>query len=205
MGSVFGSIPVAQPAFEVLAQTAHYQVRRYSALIVAETQMKGDTKQANNEAFLRLARYIGVFGVPENQGPSQAPEKIAMTAPVTNSASAIPMTAPVINDTIGESMAFVLPADLTLETAPKPTNPLVHLREQPGQDVAVFTYTWTTNTEDALHRVPGFVEQLLPEHRAHVKIGPDGSVAWTLNRYNPPFTLPFLKTNEVWITLNRFS
>jgi hypothetical protein len=59
-----------------------------------------------------------------------APEAIAMTAPVVRGQA-----------TGMETMAFLLPAQFTMETAPTPTDPRVKLSERPPQTVAVYGFT----------------------------------------------------------------
>jgi len=210
MGSVLGRITEETPKHTVIAdlyKTHQYIVRKYSAIVVAETSMSAD---GQDNGFRRLARYIGVFGNPENQKVQEQQsggEKISMTAPVmtmaesdTSGGEKISMTAPVTTNT-DNVMAFTLPSKYTLATAPKPTDSSVRLREIPAFTAAVFPYSWNTNPEDAKRKLPSFLDLLTEEHRARVVKEADGSPKWTLNRYNPPWTLPWNKLNEVWIWL----
>mmetsp|Transcript_26982 Transcript_26982/g.76030 ORF Transcript_26982/g.76030 Transcript_26982/m.76030 type:complete len:144 (+) Transcript_26982:758-1189(+) len=68
----------------------------------------------------------------------QRPVQVAMTAPVVMSGD---------EKGGGEGptiMQFLLPSSFTMETAPKPTDPLVRLREIPERTVAVHTFSgWT--------------------------------------------------------------
>ena len=90
--------------------------------------------------FRILARYIGVFGNPENKDTN----KIAMTAPVLStktSSSKIAMTAPVLR-TSANDMRFVLPKKFkTKEDAPQPTDTRVELIDVPERMVAVKTFS----------------------------------------------------------------
>ena len=88
--------------------------------------------------FRILARYIGVFGNPENKDTN----KIAMTAPVLSktSSSKIAMTAPVLSS--ANDMRFVLPKKFkTKEDAPQPTDTRVELIDVPERMVAVKTFS----------------------------------------------------------------
>ena len=90
-----------------------------------------------NDMFRILARYIGVFGNPENKDTN----KIAMTAPVLSktSSSKIAMTAPVLSN---NDMSFVLPKKFkTKEDAPQPTDTRVELIDVPERMVAVKTFS----------------------------------------------------------------
>ena len=90
--------------------------------------------------FRILARYIGVFGNPENKDTN----KIAMTAPVLStktSSSKIAMTAPVLSSSAND-MRFVLPKKFkTKEDAPQPTDTRVELIDVPERMVAVKTFS----------------------------------------------------------------
>merc|ERR1719424_2615122 len=122
MGIVFGSIDVEQASYTVEA-TIHQpplgtiEVRKYHSALAAQVD---SGTSSEDQAFKNLARYIGVFGTPQNQGAGTAPETVAMTALVVTTAQPVAMTAPVVNS--HETMQFILPAGLTLDTAPKPTN-----------------------------------------------------------------------------------
>lgn len=61
MGIVFGVSGAEEPKYDVLKHIP-YEIRIYKACFVAET-----TANDMNEAFQKLARYIGVFGDPENR------------------------------------------------------------------------------------------------------------------------------------------
>mmetsp|Transcript_25374 Transcript_25374/g.55463 ORF Transcript_25374/g.55463 Transcript_25374/m.55463 type:complete len:229 (+) Transcript_25374:88-774(+) len=147
MGTVFGVISVEMQAYDALQQlSSQAQLRRYKPCVAVETvceQMHGDS---SSEAFRRLAKYIGVFGTPENGGSSA----IAMTAPVVNSGMPIAMTAPVTN--ADGKMAFILPARFqSVADAPSPTNPLVSLRQIESRVMAALTFSGSAN-EDSVHR-----------------------------------------------------
>merc|ERR1712086_219296 len=86
MGIVFGSIDVEQASYTVEA-TIHQpplgtiEVRKYHSALAAQVD---SGTSSEDQAFKNLARYIGVFGTPQNQGAGTAPETVAMTAPVVH-------------------------------------------------------------------------------------------------------------------------
>mmetsp|Transcript_52368 Transcript_52368/g.131563 ORF Transcript_52368/g.131563 Transcript_52368/m.131563 type:complete len:219 (-) Transcript_52368:221-877(-) len=202
MGQVFGYNGVKEPAHDVLhiAATADvpYEIRRYATRFAAEVTHTGDV----NSAFRALARYIGVFGQPENEGKTP----IAMTAPVVKQeqqGTAISMTAPVVKwaggSQEGEVMAFVLPAEFTdLAQIPKPTNPDIRIREVPAAVGAVYRYSGSQDTEVAREKARALARQLAADGLADLP----ADAPFEYWGYNPPFTLPFLRRNEVWIALD---
>ena len=76
MGIVFGMTGTKEPAYSLVTKAAAgYEVRQYQKYFIAEVP---HSKDGNGDDFRALAKYIGVFGTPEN-----VPKKpMAMTAPV---------------------------------------------------------------------------------------------------------------------------
>ena len=186
---------IEEPRFEVLAQDGAFELRDYAPYLVAETRVEADFESAGNLAFQRLFRYIS--------GDNTAQQKIAMTAPVTQSRSdsrgeKIQMTAPVAQqaDGTGYRVAFIVPAKYTIDTVPKPSDPTVQIRAVPARLVAVWRYSgrWTAANyqehEAELRREIGARD---------LKVTGDPILA----RYNPPFMPSFLRRNEVLIPVER--
>jgi hypothetical protein len=181
------AMAIEEPRFNVLEKDGSFELREYSPFIVAETRVEAGFEDAGSVAFQRLFRYIS--------GKNIAQQKIAMTASVTQSrGEKISMTAPVSQIADGNAflVAFTLPSNYTLATAPQPLDPTVGLREVPAQLIACWRYSgrWTaSNFRD--HEV------LLRE-----RIKARGLIAGgdpVLARYNPPFTPWFMRRNEVLI------
>ncbi|KNC84029.1 hypothetical protein SARC_03740 [Sphaeroforma arctica JP610] len=213
MGIVLGKVDVETPKYTTVYEGKDYAVRRYPPAVAAEVSYK----LGEDNAFRVLAKYIGVFGTPENKSTtveSGESEPIAMTAPVITTADvnperhlhdgfckpeAVAMTAPVVstpkNHEEKESMAFLLPAKYTLQNAPRPNNESVRLRAVPSRCVAVLTYSYNTTMDEAREKK----DRLLPTFTADGITALEKGQKWTLARYNPPFTLPWMKTNEVHI------
>lgn len=197
------AMAVEEPKFQVLAQDGRFEVRQYAPLIVAETWVDGDMDTASNKGFRAIADYI--FG--NNTAPqTQQSSKIAMTAPVTLEPQGQPtqlaMTAPVTVQPAPDApgwvaaqrwrVQFVMPSQYTLATLPRPNNNTVTLREVPGKTVAVATYSGF-NTES---RILKETQSLLGwmQARKLLAAGPA-----QLARYDPPWTLPFWRRNEIQI------
>lgn len=192
-----GAIDVEQMPFHLVKKEENFEVRNYDQVVVAETVDDG------NSAFRTLARYIGVFGTPENRvraadGDPTNHSKIAMTAPVINQTIAnerIDMTSPVLSSNAGSStMAFVLPKEYkTVDSAPIPLNKNVRLRTLPKRKCAVMQFTWNVSEKQGEEKAKTFIKAL------QEKGYETGN--WQLARYNPPFTIPFLRTNEIIVEL----
>ncbi|MEO0982157.1 MAG: heme-binding protein [Pseudomonadota bacterium] len=132
-----------EPAHQVVVEDGPFQVRAYDPMILASVQVEGSQRDAPNQGFQPLADYI--FGA--NLGA----EKIEMTAPVTQTrAVEIDMTAPVTqtgSEEDGWTIAFVMPAEWTMETLPKPLDPAVTLSETPARTVATIRFAGGRNAK----------------------------------------------------------
>lgn len=180
---------VEQPFYQVVQSIGDIEIRDYPPLIVAETEVTGTRKAAINAGFREIADYI--FG---NNAPNS---KVAMTAPVIQQPSAkIAMTAPVTQQLAGDSwtVRFIMPSGYTMETLPRPGNAAVKLMEIPARRFAVIRFSGLAG------------EGSLADHtarlKAFIKTGTFTALASpTFAFYNPPWTLPFLRRNEVMIEI----
>jgi hypothetical protein len=176
--------------YTVIMKEGNYQLRQYEPHILAETMVEGDFDKAGNEGFRRLFKYIS--------GENQKKQSIAMTTPVSQDAGSekIAMTAPVSQEQTGDQwrIAFVMPSEYTMETLPQPADPKVLLKQVPARRMAVITYsgTWSKKRYEE-HKV------LLGAFIQKQKLRPLGEPV--LARYNSPFTLWFLRRNEVLISV----
>jgi len=182
-----------EPKYSVLEKEPPFEVRSYAPMIVAEVQVEGDLDDASSQGFRLIAAYIF--------GQNQVNEKIAMTAPVTVEDQAvksakIAMTAPVgIESKAGKwTVSFVMPAEYTMESIPKPINPLVQLRQIPAVKKAAISFTGFYNQQKVSEKTLE-LEQWMKVRNLQ-SAGPPNFA-----RYNPPWTLPFLRRNEVMINL----
>lgn len=213
MGTVLGRISVETPKYKVLSKSPDYEIREYQPSVVAEvTYDPSQMSRGRDGGFMILANYIGAVGKPNNIKPESQTEgeKIAMTAPVITHESSpqsqsIAMTAPVMtaeqttDDESGHAkklvtMQFVLPSNYTMENVPRPTDSRVSVKEVPMRKYGVVTFSGIA--DEAL------VQTMVQKLRKSLE---DGGYQVTgdyvLGRYNPPWTLPFLRTNEVMLPL----
>ena len=181
---------IEEPAYEVIRKIGDVEVRQYAPYVVAEVVVGGSASEAGNAAFRILAGYI--FG--KNKGE----KKLAMTAPVTQTAAPVKleMTAPVSQRAApgGYLVQFVLPRGVTLATAPEPIDPRIALRQVGPNRVAVIRYSgfWTdANYNEHLAELQATLQQ--------------AGLRWSgepvYSRYNSPFSLWFLRRNEIWLQL----
>ncbi len=181
--SVFGvRSGTEEPRFEALGTEAGLEFRRYASRLAAETVVPGPEEAARSEGFSRLARYI--FG--GNRGSA----RIAMTAPVAQDSMRIAMTAPVAQAATpgGYRIRFFLPA--SLRDPPAPLDTRVALVEVAGETVAVQRFTGLPSPE-AVAEARRRLEAALPATRW---VAAGDAVAWF---YDPPWTIPALRRNEV--------
>eukprot|EP01083_Nonionella_stella_P094809 266101_1 len=133
---------------------------------------------------------------------------MAMTAPVVmeKEPEKIAMTAPVMMENDGEGgmkkMMFMLPAEYDdMAKIPKPTNPAVHIEEIPSEVGAVHRYNGRFTDELNREKAKELGDQLMQDGVAGIteEYVDEHFQFWG---YNPPFTLPYFRRNEVWVKLN---
>lgn len=198
---------IEEPAFDLIEKTDNIQLRQYRPVIVAETFVDGDMSAASNAGFRLIADYIFGNNLSARSGSDKPSEKIAMTAPVSVEPAAtsekIAMTAPVNVEPQGDStggvmsskrwrVQFTMPAAYTMETLPKPRNPSVMLREVPGKRIAVLVFSGFSGEEKSQQKTDELLAWLKSKNLSAVGTP-------QLARYNPPWTLPFLRRNEILI------
>ncbi|XP_071687934.1 heme-binding-like protein At3g10130, chloroplastic [Rutidosis leptorrhynchoides] len=195
MGMVFGMITVETPKFEVIQTTTDYEIRQYPPSVAAEvTYDPAELKGNKDGGFTLLANYIGVLGNPQNKKP----EKIAMTAPVITKSAAekIDMTAPVVtkgNEGGRVTMQFILPEKYKkAEDAPVPVDERVVIREEGERKYGVVGFSGVATEKVVAEKVEKLKKDL---ERDGFKVAGE----YVLGRYNPPWTLPPFRTNEVMI------
>jgi hypothetical protein len=131
--------------------------------------------QGQNNGFRVLAGYIF--------GGNNSDQKIAMTAPVQRS----------MDDSA--EMAFMMPAEYSLADLPTPEDDRVSFREAPGYTAAVIQFNGWADMEKAEANW-----QVLQAFLAERDIDVTGEPS--LNQYNPPWTLPFMRRNEIIVPIS---
>lgn len=198
------AVATEEPSYKVLVTENSFEIRQYAPMLIAETVVEGDMDEASSKGFRLIADFI--FG--NNQASnSQLKSKIAMTAPVTAEpqSSKIAMTAPVTLEPSSAAMtmqtanqwriSFVMPSQYTMDTIPKPKNNAVRLKEIPSKYFAVHTYSGFNN----LTRVQSKTDETVAwaSKRSLKMIG-----APQISRYDPPWTLPIFRRNEIMVEIS---
>ena len=191
--SLFGIRNEESPKYEVLTKKDNMEIRQYFPYIVATTQVDGSFKESQTKGFRILAGYIF--------GDSEKDSKISMTAPVVmnpqkSKFEKIAMTAPVIQSptSSGWEMSFMMPSKYTkLEELPKPKDNRIQLKQVPEKLVAVIQFTgfWS---EDKNQKMSAQLKTWLSELAKYNELTEPMFAG-----YNPPWTLPFLRRNEMMI------
>jgi DNA gyrase inhibitor GyrI len=187
--SMFGyNAGVKEPPYQILLQEDSYELREYPKIVVVTASAEGDFRQAQDESFNKLFDYIS--------GKNITNQEIPMTAPVLmqSKGQEIPMTAPVLMEETnkGWTMVFVLPQEYTAQTAPRPEDSSLRIEERIGMKYAVLRFNGLFREKNFQERSAQLMQWI--EAKNLKPVGPILRAG-----YNPPWTLPPLKRNEVMI------
>jgi len=189
---------VESPEYEVVTKAAGYEIRSYGPLIIAETVVDAPYRESINQGFGRVANYIF--------GNNTTDASIAMTTPVLHEpvgtapesaeprSEKIAMTTPVLHEPVesGYALAFVMPAEYTMDTLPKPNRDNVHIREVPARTLAALKFRGYARERTAERKTRTLLERL---ERDGVAVIGEPFVA----QYDPPWTPPFMRRNEILV------
>lgn len=184
-----------EPSWKSVSKNGNIEIRAYDPMIVAEATTHGERGEAINEGFRILAGYI--FGGNSGQ------QSIEMTAPVTqqprvSEGQKIAMTAPVTQEA-GENqnewkVRFIMPAEYTLSSLPKPNDSRIKFMAIPAYKAAVIRFSgFNTDNNLMSHKA-----ELMTWIR-DTKISTEGEPVYAF--YNPPWTPPFMKRSEVMVKI----
>jgi hypothetical protein len=187
--TVFGIRSSETPKYTILESEGDKEIRSYPSYVVAQTTVTGEFKDAQGDAFRILAGYIF--------GKNQKKQKLDMTTPVRQEkameSEKISMTAPVMQSQSpsGLVMSFMMPSKYSMSDLPTPLDERVVLKEVPATTFAVIRYSGlgsqSTNTEKASE----LKDWLIAQKKYQVTSEP------SFAGYDPPWTLPFLRRNEM--------
>lgn len=183
-----------EPRHAVVERVGEVEIREYVPRLAAEVTVEGDEEAARSAGFRSLAAYIF--------GKNRTGKDIAMTAPVAQEAgkgATIAMTAPVAAQPSAPgrwTIRFFMPSEYNDQTLPAPADPAVRIVAVPAETMAVLRFTGSRSSE-AMAR--GRAE-LLRALRAGPWVVAGEPVDWF---YDPPWTLPMLRRNEVAVPVRR--
>ena len=180
-----------KPGYKVIQTEQNIEIRQYEPMIIAEVEVDGKREDAIRDGFRLIADYIF--------GNNTVERDIAMTAPVQQQESQkIAMTAPVQQQSTGRSwqISFVMPSKYSRETLPEPKNDRVRLKEILTKKFVVIEFSGTNSNENVTEH-----ENQLMNYTEANQIKIIGSPKYAF--YNAPWTLPFMRRNEVMIEINQ--
>jgi len=182
------AMAIEEPKYEVIQKDGAFEIRKYAPILIAETSLDGDMDEASNKGFRLIADFI--FG-NNKLADSNVNSKIAMTAPVTIE----PQSSETNMQTAKKwRIHFVMPSQYTLDNIPKPKNDAITLKELPSKFFLVYSYSWL----NTLSRVQTKTDEALEwANRKGLKV----IGAPQLSRYDPPWTPPMFKRNEIMLEI----
>jgi hypothetical protein len=165
-----------QPAYDIIATAAEYEIRRYEPHLVAETMLSGGFETTGSMAFRRLAGFI--FG-NNSEG-----RKMNMTVPVTHQPTADG----------GQRYRFMMERAYTEETLPRPIDATVEIVRVPGGDYAAMSYRGGRG-EQKFRRAERALLAALDRDGVRASGPAEAAI------YDGPATPPFLRRNEVLVPI----
>ena len=169
-----------EPEFLVVNRVGGFEIRNYYPMIIAEVSVGGTMEAASSSGFRMVADFI--FG--NNTSPSGKSEKIDMTVPVT-----------IFKNGDNWCLHFVMPSKYSLNSLPKPNNPEIKIRQLGNRRCVVVKFSGTV-TEAKFNAKAEALINLIKSENLEIMGVPE------LARYNPPWTLPFLRRNEIIIEIH---
>ena len=177
--SLLGISTLENPDYEVLLtedNNKRIELRNYSATKLVSTSAKGEFEESSNNNFRKLFKYIS--------GENEKEKKISMTTPVFMS----------LDDSNKRQMSFVVPSE-NLEDTPSPSSSEVEISAFPERMVAVISFSGRWK-EQSFKENEIILRNWILEKGFIVK-----SAAYAA-AYDPPWAVPFLRTNEVHIAVD---
>jgi hypothetical protein len=164
---------IATPTYDVIRKTENYQIRKYLPYSVCSTEM--------------VSSDGGEMADPLTSGNSFTTlveyifdSKLSMTTPVITGSGA---------------MEFVLPDGLNSVTAPLPENPSVTIRDVPAATVATREFPGIATDGEVSRQRAMLEDALLADGIMY------DNLSFKVFQYNPPYTLPWLRRNEVSVVV----
>ena len=176
---------VETPEYKILKTEGNIQLRRYDPMIIALVNVNGTRRDAIGKGFRLLADYI--FG-------DNVAQRTIIDPAGTRESIKIAMTAPVQQQSVdsGWQISFVMPSEYTIETLPSPTNKLITIRTEDSRDFFTITFSGM-NSDQNLKENQNILMRYLEINNISTSKNPIYAF------YNPPWTLPFLRRNEILI------
>jgi len=167
-----------EPSYKVVSSCDLYDIRDYESYKVASTQMEeGEDLASTGTAFNSLAAYL--FGLNDES------RTMAMTTPVTTTSS--------------NEMRFFLAESSVPEPQPDSS---VEIIDVPSSLLAVRQFTGFV-TEGEIARQKDALLQALEMDGVELDVAHGAVVPYIIFQYNPPYTLPIVRRNEIALPVRR--
>ena len=207
VGPIMSNVEI--PDYKILEKTENIEIRRYPPLIVAEVRTTGSREDSIGAGFRILADFIFGNYKEDNKVSMTAPvaaqqmlldrKKFAekLSTPVTQQeGTKIEMTAPVQQEKTGKEwiVSFIMPSKFSMNTLPKPTNDKIKIVQMPSKNYAAIVFSGRATKDNLTANTLELKEYI---SRSNYSIRGNPKYAF----YNPPWTLPFMRRNEVQFEL----
>ena len=171
--------------YDVIRTEPEFELRHYPQHMVAEVEVDGTFESAGTTAFRPLVGYIG--------GRNEGSTGLAMTAPVIQRREEprdLGAETTTVTDKGRYVVSFVLPDDVTPDSAPRPNDDMVTVRAVPEEYAAVARFSGRWTSSSYVKRVDALAAAV-----AAAGLTPTGPARFA--RFDPPWTPWFRRRNEV--------
>ena len=184
------------PRYTVLSSGEGYEVREYESCSVVKVELSGAAADGGFGGALAASSLGGYNALAAYfLGANAMGEPVDLTSPVR-------VDAPTEGNGQKLSMSLLLPSAYTASTAPAPTNPSVKLTQYAKQTFAIAKFSGLA-TDGEVRR--GVAKLRRDAERGGVALASpydaESPYAYCVLQYNPPYTLPWLRTNEVAVPI----
>lgn len=181
----------AEPHYKKIIDEKHVEVRRYQSYLVAKIKIESESEIRNREsAYMRLLNYL--------LGKNSRRQKIEAVTPliqedVTSHVSALLKLSSDYNTQIRSfQISAILPEYARFEDAPLPLDPDIRIERVKPHLTAVLKFSGLTGWRKR-ERLAKYLSLWMRDR------GYTAASAPRIAKYNPPFTLPFFRKNEIHI------
>ena len=172
---LFSSDKYKEPSYVLLEKEKNIEIREYGSYVVARTSHSVNDVEENN-MFRTLASYIF--------GGNAKDESIPMTAPVTT-----------YQNNADYHMLFYMLDAKSIEDMPESNGQNIVFETFTLGKCAVVSFSWFT-TDSRIDYYTKLLNNYLDENDIKA------NSSFMVNRYDPPWRLPFFRRNEILVKIN---
>ena len=161
-----------EPKYTVEDKKGNIEIRQYEPMTIAKIDMSGNRIRSLRSGFGCLANYI-----------FKGERKIAMTAPVQH-----------VQDNRRWQVQFVMPENETVDTLPTPQDKRIQLQALPAERKIAISFSGMNSDANCEKHLAKLTHHIAAYHLKTI-----GEPIYAF--YNPPWTLPFFRRNEILFRL----